>query len=79
MIRTIKAYLKSVFVRREFVSLNRRIEIRYTPQAQMMIEQLKDFDRDQFEKEFISNIVIGDAAIWKYVLQREINTKNGGC
>lgn len=45
--------------------------IRYSPQAEMLIKNLKDFDRVAFEKWFFENPPIGSTNVLEYLLHKE--------
>jgi hypothetical protein len=47
------------------------IEITYSKQAEDIIKNLKDFDYDKFERDYLSSIIIGDQTIWRYILEKE--------
>jgi len=49
--------------------LKQETKVIYSDQAMMLIESLKDFDFDKFEKEFLTPIIIGDITISRYILE----------
>jgi heme/copper-type cytochrome/quinol oxidase subunit 2 len=56
--------------------LKKGIPIIYSEQAVMIIEKLKDFDYDKFEEDYFNQIIIGDQTIWKYIIEKGMETKN---
>jgi hypothetical protein len=43
------------------------IDVVYSTQASLLISKLKDFDKEKFEKEYFSQLVVGDKAIIEYI------------
>ncbi len=57
----------------------KRVVIRYTPQAQIIINALKNYNLKKFEDEFVNEVIIGDAIVTRCILEKGIKQekKNG--
>jgi hypothetical protein len=57
--------------------LKKEIELMYSDQSVMIIEQIKGFDYNKFEEEYFNQIIIGDQTIWKYLIEKASKMKEG--
>jgi hypothetical protein len=55
--------------------LKKEIPIIYSDQAVMIIETLKEFDYDKFERDIFNEIQVGDQTIWKYLMEKGMSNK----
>jgi hypothetical protein len=67
----LRGLLKRLFPVRFIVICNgRNVEVVYSEQATKLMKQLKDFNKDDFEKQYFDKIVVGDRAILEYIFNR---------
>jgi len=48
----------------------RNAEVVYSKQATKLMAQLKNFSKDDFEKQYFNKIIVGDRTILDYVFNR---------
>ena len=53
------------------------MKVIYSAQAQVLIKELKNFDRADFEAWFFANLPIGDRTILEYLSFKNRELKNG--
>ncbi len=55
----------------------RPVKINYSPHAESLIKNLKDFDRAEFEAWFLLNLPIGSRNITDYIISYKEKVKKG--
>ena len=54
------------------------MKLNYSLQAEILIKQLKDFDRVDFEAWYLANLPIGNKTIFDYLMFKNMEAKNHG-
>lgn len=49
------------------------MEMKYSKQAKVMLDNLKEFDEEEFEKWYIENLLIGSNNILQYLMEKDKN------
>ena len=49
------------------------MELKYSEEAKILIDNLKDFDKQDFENWFIENLSVGSRNIFEYIFEKEKN------
>lgn len=53
------------------------MKLNYSQQAEILIKELKNFDRADFEAWYIANLSVGNRTIFEYIIFKQKEAKNG--
>ena len=51
------------------------IDVKYSKQAEIIMKELKNFNKEAFEREYFKEIIIGDKVIYNYTLEKVLKNK----
>jgi len=67
---------KGEFKMKELKRNVKNVTLVYSIQSQILMNKFKDFNIEEFEKNFANGVLIGDKIISKYILEKEVSKLN---